>query len=83
MTVSWQVTGVRHDPYSELHRIPVEEMKPEEERGKYLHPLAYGKPQEMGEDRVGEPDMAVASLRPGAVQTVTRNSQNSPSIPED
>jgi hypothetical protein len=27
-TVSWQVTGVRHDAYAETHRIPVEEEKP-------------------------------------------------------
>jgi hypothetical protein len=27
-TVSWQVTGVRHDAYAEAHRIPVEEEKP-------------------------------------------------------
>ena len=31
--VSWQVTGIRHDPYAEANRIPVEEMKPEKLRG--------------------------------------------------
>lgn len=50
MTVSWQITGVRHDPYAEMNRIPVEEPKPQAERGKYLHPLAYGKPPELGID---------------------------------
>jgi len=39
--VSWQVTGIRQDPYANLHRIPTEEDKPKEERGKYLHPDAY------------------------------------------
>ncbi len=45
MKVSWQVTGIRHDPYAEAHRIPVEEEKPPEERGTYLHPVEYGKPE--------------------------------------
>jgi hypothetical protein len=39
--VSWQVTGVRKDAYAEQHRIPVEEAKPESERGTYLHPGVY------------------------------------------
>jgi hypothetical protein len=43
--VSWQVTGIRHDPYAEAHRIPVEEEKPPEERGTYLHPVEYDKPE--------------------------------------
>lgn len=40
--VSWQVTGIRKDPYANAHRIPVEEEKPPEEHGRYLHPDAYG-----------------------------------------
>jgi hypothetical protein len=28
MKISWQVTGVRHDPYAEEHRIPTEVAKP-------------------------------------------------------
>jgi len=42
MTVSWQVTGIRHDPYARANRIPVEEPKTAEESGTYLHPEAYG-----------------------------------------
>jgi hypothetical protein len=42
--VSWQVAGVRHDPYAEANRIPVEVDKPEGERGMYLHPDLYGRP---------------------------------------
>jgi hypothetical protein len=45
MKVSWQVTGVRHDRYAEANRIPVEEKKPEEDRGYYLHPELYGQPK--------------------------------------
>ena len=48
MKVSWQVTGIRHDPWAEANRIPVEEEKPPEERGTYLHPEAYGLPETMG-----------------------------------
>jgi hypothetical protein len=44
MKVSWQVTGIRHDPYAEQNRIPVEENKPAQERGTYLYPQGYGQP---------------------------------------
>jgi hypothetical protein len=40
--VSWEVTGVRHDPSALHHPIKVEEAKPEHHRGKYLNPEAYG-----------------------------------------
>jgi hypothetical protein len=40
--VSWQVTGVRQDAYAAVHRIKVEEDKPEQERGHYLHPELFG-----------------------------------------
>lgn len=49
MKVSWQVTGIRHDPWAEAHRIPVEEEKPEGERGRCLHPELYGQPEQAGE----------------------------------
>ena len=42
MKVSWQVTGVRHDPYSKTHPLVVEARKPEKERGRYQNPDAYG-----------------------------------------
>ena len=42
MKVSWQVTGVRHDPYAEAYRSPVEVEKPAAEQGTYLHPELYG-----------------------------------------
>jgi lipopolysaccharide/colanic/teichoic acid biosynthesis glycosyltransferase len=41
--VSWQVTGVRHDPYANAHRISVVLEKSAKEQGKYLHPELYGK----------------------------------------
>jgi hypothetical protein len=48
MKVSWQVTGVRHDDYANAHRIPVEEDKPANERGTYLHPTEHGLPETLG-----------------------------------
>lgn len=48
MKVSWQVTGIRHDPIADLKRIKVEENKPENEKGLYLYPEAYGMPEEKG-----------------------------------
>jgi len=44
LRVSWQVTGVRDDPYARKNPIVVEVEKPEAERGTYLHPEAYGRP---------------------------------------
>ena len=41
LEVSWQVTGIRHDPYAEKHRIQVEEEKQANQRGRYLHPDVY------------------------------------------
>jgi hypothetical protein len=34
--VSWQVTGIRRDPYAQTHRTQPEVEKPENERGHYL-----------------------------------------------
>ena len=48
MKVSWQVTGIRKDPYANAHRIPVEEDKPDKERGYYIYPELYGQPEEKG-----------------------------------
>jgi hypothetical protein len=48
--VSWQVTGIRQDPYANAHRIPVEQDKPANEQGKYLYPKEYGQPESKGID---------------------------------
>ena len=44
--MSWQVTGIRHDAYADAHRLAIEEDKPEEDRGYYLHPEVHGQPTE-------------------------------------
>jgi hypothetical protein len=46
--VSWTVAGIRQDTYANAHRISVEEDKPAEERGRYLHPELWGQPKEAG-----------------------------------
>jgi len=45
--VSWTVTGVRNDPFVRVNGAPVETDKPEQERGKYLHPELFGKPADL------------------------------------
>lgn len=42
--VSWQITGIRKDPWAEENRVVVEEYKSPEARGFYLHPDVYGHP---------------------------------------
>lgn len=46
--VSWQVTGVRQDPWAQEHPVVVEEEKKPHEKGKYLTPELYGKPENQG-----------------------------------
>jgi hypothetical protein len=36
MKVSWQVTGIRKDPWANAHRVQVEEDKPDKERKTYI-----------------------------------------------
>jgi hypothetical protein len=55
--VRWQVTGIRQDAYANKHRIPVEVLKSEGERGFYLYPEAQGQPVERGVERVRNPQM--------------------------
>lgn len=40
--VSWQVTGIRRDKYAEANPIETEIAKGQGERGKYVHPRAFG-----------------------------------------
>ncbi len=40
--VSWQVTGVRNDPYAKANRIQIEINKPAHEQNKYLYPELHG-----------------------------------------
>ena len=55
--VSWQVTGVRQDAFAKKNRIKVEVEKDERERGFYLHPEAFGQPEEKSVERARHPEM--------------------------
>jgi hypothetical protein len=46
--VSWQVTGIRKDPWAVANRISVEAEKAANEKGRYLHPDLRGRPGEPG-----------------------------------
>jgi hypothetical protein len=55
--VSWQVTGVRQDAYANKHRIPVEELKNENERGHYLYPEVFNQPEEKSIEWARHPEV--------------------------
>ncbi len=40
--VSWQVTGIRQDAFAKTTRKSIEELKPDDEIGLYMHPEAFG-----------------------------------------
>ena len=46
--VSWQVTGVRQDAWANANRVQVETEKKGREKGKYLHPEAFGLKRQEG-----------------------------------
>ena len=48
MKVSWQVTGIRKDPWAKAHRIEVKEDKPDKERHRYIYSELYGQPADKG-----------------------------------
>jgi hypothetical protein len=56
MKVSWQVTGIRKDPWANANRIQVEEDKPANEQGYYIYPELYGQPEEKGINRLLFPE---------------------------
>jgi hypothetical protein len=47
--VSWQVTGIRKDPWAIANRIPVEVKKMGHEKGQYLHPKRGARSGRAGE----------------------------------
>jgi len=52
MKISWQVTGIRKDPYAEKYRIKVEEEKQEQDKGYYLNPELYDMPEDKNIDNI-------------------------------
>jgi len=55
MEVSWQVTGIRQDPWANANRIPVESDKPEALRGTYIHATLYGEAAIAEAERIAPP----------------------------
>ena len=68
--VSWEVTGVRQDPYAEKNRLINEVEKTGDERGRLMHPEAYGRPWEEGIQ-----GHRMKDSRNEAMQHVERNTQ--------
>jgi len=52
--VSWMVTGIRKDAFANQHRVQVEVEKNADEKGKYIHPTAFGLPESRGIDFANE-----------------------------
>jgi hypothetical protein len=52
LKVSWQVTGIRQDPWANANLVPPEQDKPAAEIGSFLHPELYGQPEEKSRQRV-------------------------------
>ncbi len=46
LEVSWQITGIRKDPWAVANRLVPEVEKAGAEQGRYLHPELYGRPPE-------------------------------------
>jgi hypothetical protein len=44
MKVSWQITGIRKDPWANTHRVQLEKDKQVKERGHYIYPDLYSQP---------------------------------------
>lgn len=62
--VSWQVTGVRHDPYATQHPLTIEQTKSDNERGFYLHPELYGQPDSKQMDNARPGSQTTQSVTP-------------------
>jgi hypothetical protein len=75
--VSWQVTGIRHDAYANAHRIQVEEEKPPQEQGRYLHPELFGAPVEQA---IGYHPPSVPTERPAQAESARVSSLKTPPL---
>jgi trimeric autotransporter adhesin len=81
--VSWQVTGVRSDAVMRKHPFKAEESKPERERGTYLTPELFSKPEERGVEWVRYPEVMrqLKQQRLEAGQMPKQQKQISRSVP--
>jgi hypothetical protein len=70
--VSWQVSGVRQDPYAKAHPLVVEPEKDERQRGFYLNPELYGAPAEKQIEWARHPEI-MKQLRARRPKQATRS----------
>jgi hypothetical protein len=56
MEISWEITGVRQDPYAIANPIIVEEEKENNEKGLYLNPELYNKSESSRMHKAKEKD---------------------------
>jgi len=69
--VSWQVTGIRHDPSALRHRAALERDKKPSERGRYVDPVAYGQPE--AASVFATPPRPASHLKPTQAPSSTAN----------
>ncbi|MCC7029926.1 MAG: hypothetical protein IT257_06440 [Chitinophagaceae bacterium] len=82
--VSWQVTGVRQDPFANAHRVVAEVDKTGDAKGKYIHPLEYGKPETESETyEMTHPDLFEKVEMHAAANQKTNIPVASPASPAD
>jgi hypothetical protein len=70
--VSWQVKGVRQDAYAKAHRVNVEEDKPEQQRGHFLHPELFGASEKEAIRATNPPAMSLPPITVEASQANVR-----------
>jgi hypothetical protein len=72
--VSWQITGVRNDPWAQENRFETEPVKQGKEAGKYVHPALYDQPADMGMPTPSLQKESVSSS-PNATTSSNRSAQ--------
>ncbi len=82
MEVSWLVTGIRHDPYAEAHRVQVVVDKPADEQGTYLFPSLYDQPTSKGLQSTAQAGLNAGSVPPaGQAPTLSRQALPDEQVP--
>ena len=74
--VSWQVTGVRNDPFANANRIEAEKEKEANKKGTYLHPELYGSDQKMYGKRGQQNEAVLEKLSKGEKIELPRDNEH-------
>jgi hypothetical protein len=77
--VSWQITGVRQDPFAQANPLVVEPLKGTGERGYFIHPELYGAPEDKGIEWARHPQL-MHQLREEQTEQVAARAVPSPGI---